>query len=730
MRQQDSDGRLPVRDIVAIQDRFYILATSSMAEEQSRVLKNGETFVVFDRYGDIKPVGFEGVYHEGTRYLSSLLLRLEEERPLLLSSKVKEDNAHIAVDLTNADVYGDGALILPRGILHILRTQVLLDGLYLERLSVRNYGLAPVDTHIMLHVAADYADIFEVRGMRRDVRGHCLPSHRERDALVLAYRGLDDVVRRTTIAVQPAPAALGPGFARLDVRLAPDAEVSWEVAVACELGDSVRPVVSVPAALEQVIRTLRRQCDQTCAVCTSNEPFNDWINRSLADLAMMTSETAEGPYPYAGVPWFSAPFGRDGIITALEVLWTNPMLARGVLQFLAATQAESTSVEQDAQPGKILHEMRRGEMAALGEIPFARYYGSQDATPLFVMLAAAYYARTADRAFIERLWPSIARALRWIDEYGDVDGDGFVEYERRSPTGLVHQGWKDSHDAVFHDDGRLAEPPIALCEVQGYVYAAWRGAAALMAMLGDAAAAARLEARAGALRRRFDAAFWCEGIGTYALALDGQKRPCRVRTSNAGQCLFTEIALPDRARRVAAGLLSESGFSGWGVRTVASDAARYNPMSYHNGSVWLHDNALIAHGLSRYSLQDDALVLLGALFDVSVFVPFHRQPELFCGFTRRPGESPTLYPVACAPQAWAAGAPFLLLQACLGLEIDAPRRQVRFQRAVLPTFLHEVRLTGLRVGGAELDLLLTRHDTHVVISVLRRRGDVEVLSFA
>jgi glycogen debranching enzyme len=721
-----------VEDVIQVQDQFYILASTARADERARVLKHGHTFAVFDHYGDVTPVGIgeQGVFHEGTRFLSRLALRIGRVRPLLLSSTVKQSNDLFLIDLTNPDISLDGQVVIPRGTLHVFRTKFLWNGACYERIRISNHGLQALQFALNLRFEADFADIFEVRGAVRPRRGERGPEVIESTSVSIPYVGLDGVLRQTVLELDPAPQELTASHARFDLQLEPQAAQTLSLTLVCEGSATEDHRVGFDEALGAAAGGLPKSREHQCEVHTSNEQFNDWLNRSVADIHMMITDTPSGPYPYGGVPWFSAPFGRDGIVTALEMLWMDPRLARGVLSYLAATQATISDAVHDAEPGKILHESRRGEMAALGEVPFGQYYGSVDATPLFVILAGAYYDRTADAPFAESIWPNVERALQWIDTYGDADGDGFVEYLRRSPKGLVQQGWKDSHDSVFHADGGFAEGPIALCEVQGYVYAARLAASRLAHVLGRHEQSRALARQAEQIRQAFEDRFWSEDLRTYVLALDGAKAPCRVRTSNAGHCLFSGIASKERARAVAETLLAHDSFSGWGVRTVAAVERRYNPMSYHNGSIWPHDNALIAMGLARYGLNERALEILTGLFDASLFMDLHRMPELFCGFKRRVGEGPTLYPVACAPQSWAAAAPFMLLQAGLGMTVDAPRRQLTFRRPMLPESLERIRINRLRVGDSSVDLILERHVHNVGVNVLRRSGDLEIITLS
>ena len=715
-----------MQDVIKIEDQYYILISSSRTARKTAVLKHGDTFAVFDAFGDIAAAGLDepGLYHEGTRFLSRLTLRLGDDRPLLLSSRTSTTNDVFGADLTNPDVLSGQEVVLARDLVHLFRARYLSNGRCMERVRLVNYGPGPVLLPLTFSFAADFADIFEVRGTRRERRGTLLPVNKGRNFVELAYEGLDRRVRRTRLTWNAPPDQLREDSARFLVALEPQGTRTIELAVACD--EEAAAPADFDETLVEVVARRQRLAGRCCAITSSSEQFAEWLARSAHDLEMLMTETPHGPYPYAGVPWFSTPFGRDGIITALEVLWANPSIARGVLQYLAESQASEMKAEQDAEPGKILHETRSGEMAALGEVPFGRYYGSVDSTPLFVMLAGEYVRRTRDIDFAAAIWPNVERALAWIDDYGDRDGDGFVEYARRSADGLVQQGWKDSQDSVFHADGTLAQPPIALCEVQGYVFAARLAAATLARALGSDARADGLERSAAALRERFEEAFWCEELGTYALALDGRKEQCRVLSSNPGHCLFTGIAGREHAMATAEALTANAMFSGWGIRTVGARAARYNPMSYHNGSVWPHDNALAAAGFARYGLGAAAARVLSAMFDASHFVDLRRMPELFCGFRRRAGEGPTLYPVACAPQAWAAGAVFLLLQACLGLSIDAMAQRISIVRPQLPPSLDKITLRGLTVGDASVDLLFQRHKIDVAVTVLDRSGDVVI----
>ncbi len=711
--------------------QFAIAVSATLQQRRTRTLKHGDTFAVFDHRGDVggEPGNPEGIYRRDTRMLSQLQLLLQEGRPLLLSSTTQDDNAVFTADLSNPDLLEDGKIALRRENVHLNRMKFVWNGACYERLVVRNYSERPLNLRLSYRFASDFADLFEVRGEHRSARGQSSAALESDHAVALRYLGLDQIERMTQMEFYPAPQTLTTASAAFELALHPRA--TRRIFLRIGLNGAAQGEWTGRTfyrRLRAARHALKDSSARAASVDSSNSVYNEVVRRSVSDLYMLITDTPQGPYPYAGIPWFSTPFGRDGIITALMTLWLDPSIARGVLGFLAATQATAVEPERDAEPGKILHEMRHGEMANLHEVPFGRYYGSIDATPLFLLLLGEYFRRTGDLETVRSLWPNAEAALAWIDRYGDRDGDGFVEYHRQTQEGLANQGWKDSFDAIFHQDGRLAEGPIALCEVQAYVYGAKRHAAVLAEALGIPQRATVLAAQAESLREKFESQFWCEDLSTYALALDGAKRPCRVIASNAGQVLFTGIASAERAQRVAVTLFSPAVFGGWGIRTVGASESRYNPMSYHNGSIWPHDNGLIALGFARYGLQKSAARVFSALFDAATYMDLRRLPELFCGFPRRERNAPTQYPVACSPQAWASATPLCLLQASLGLELLDRTGEIKFYRPTLPDFLDHVRLRNLRLSTGSVDVLLHRQDDNVGVTVTRRDGDVVVVT--
>jgi len=716
-----------MEEFIEVNDQFYVLASSSLADQRIRVLKHDDTLAVFDAFGDMRPVSqsAQGIYDGATRHLSSLGLKICGTKPMLLSSNVKYNNSRLTVDLTNRDILDDDGHGVTRGTVHIQRSKVLWQNACYEQVRLMNFGVGPLKLSLSSKFGADFKDMFEIRGVRRERHGEIsLPDVSDR-SISYSYAGLDGVIRTTHLQCSPPPSRITEDEVVYSFRLEPQEERLFEFVTVCGAAD--RRLPSFHEALKRADHRAESVRQTGSRVRTTNTQFDNWIRRSSADLYMMITETEAGHYPYAGVPWFNTVFGRDGIITAYQMLWINSEIARGVLTFLARTQASERDAFSDAEPGKILHELRRGEMVATGEVPFQRYYGSSDATPLFIVLADAYEATTGDLEFIRSVWPNIMRALHWIDHFGDQDGDGFVEYLRQSPRGLRNQGWKDSDDSVFHEDGELAQGPIALCEVQGYVYQAKRGAARLARRLGDGELSARLETQAAHLKRVFEETYWCEELCSYGLALDGEKKLCRVRSSNAGHLLFSKIVGEERALRMAEGFFGADMFSGWGIRTISTASSRYNPMSYHNGAIWPHDNALIAEGLGHYGEKARVLRLVEALFHVSETVDLNRLPELYCGFPRRTGEGPTLYPVACLPQAWASGSVFSFLKALLGMHVDGVTETLRFHAPVLPDYLPHLTIHNMRVGRTLSDLII-RQPKHgsAKVEVVPKKGTLQI----
>jgi glycogen debranching enzyme len=713
-RQSERDGH-EAEQIHAAADRSPPRARET--------LKHDDAFAIIDILGDIGAFGHrsDGLFCRDTRYLSRLELLIARNPPLILGSALDSNDLQLCSDMTNTDIYDSGVLWLHKDVVHVYRTTYVLDGALRQRLAITNHGNANLKLPVSLFFDNDFADIFEVRGMRRNRRGTVERHIASPQTVILKYTGLDAVVRQTKIEIDPKPEVLNETSALFTLDLPPKKTQRIFFTALTDISSKGAPCFYA-SGLRDARRSIRRSQICETEISASDPDVDAVLKRAVADLRILTTSTADGLYPYAGTPWYSTTFGRDALITALQLLWFNPSIAQGVLRRLARYQAVAFDADADAQPGKILHEMRSGEMAALREIPFGLYYGSVDSTPLFIVVAGAYVDATGDKNFLAEIWPAVLRALQWIDCHGDHDGDGFVEYARETESGLANQGWKDSHDSVFHSDGALAKGAIALVEVQGYVYAAKMAAAKMAELMAEPKLPAELRGQAEALREKFERSFWIEEIGTYALALDGEKNPTRVRSSNAGHVLCTGIAAPERANAVIDQMISPSFFTGWGIRTIAGSEARYNPMSYHNGSVWPHDNAMIAAGFARYGRARDIKILFDGLLDAALAMDQKRLPELFCGFRRRAGRTPILYPVACSPQAWASGAMIHMLSSMLGLKLDAASGTVILDGGYLPARLNEISITNLRVGEGALDLVINQNKHGLTADVRNSRG--------
>jgi glycogen debranching enzyme len=706
--------------------------TSGEAEITKRLptqfyaLKEGDTFVVADTFGDITGES-DGLFNFDTRLLSRFIMTFGGANPSLLSSAVSRDNVFFTCNVTNKPLPALGGPSTPQGVLHVERARFLWKDRLFERISCVNYGFHQITVPLTFHFGSDFVDMFEVRGKSRPLRGKMLGAEVASDTVTFRYTGLDHVVRTTAISFSVRPDALSERRADFTVKLAPDARKEIYIEIGAVPGRPSRAAFRSSAACARV--AMRRRVRRGARPLSSGRLFNEWIEKSRSDLALLTTDLATGPYPYAGIPWFSTAFGRDAIISSLQLLWVDPALAKGVLRFLADTQAKETSPYQDAEPGKIMHETRTGEMTALKEVPFARYYGGVDTTPLFVVLAGAYAKRTGDLALIETLWPALEAAMSWIAQASEDTADGFLVYARGMKSGLTNQSWKDSDDSIFHANGRIPHGPIAALEVQGYVFAAMLSMATLHERFGNDEAATRFRQSADRIRANVEARFWMEDQNFYGIAIDGADALCRVRASNPGHLLFVGLPTPERARLVTQSLLSSAFDSGWGIRTLAPNQTHFNPMSYHNGSVWPHDTALCAAGIARYGERAGVVRLLNQMFETAVAFGM-RLPELFCGFSRAAGEPPIAYPVACLPQAWAAGSFFMMLQACLGLCIDGWRGEIHIDHPHLPIGIDRLEIHQLAVKNRRANLVFQRVGSRVVAFAEGPPGGIPVIVHA
>jgi glycogen debranching enzyme len=699
----------------------------------SLTLIDGKTFLATNVAGDIVPPGAPdvGFFHEDTRFLSHLEFRLDGQRSVVLSSSTEKTFVS-QIELTTGNITLRDSFDLPENTIHIRREQLLASDILFDRYTFENFNRCPVAFTVEVTCNADFVDVFQVRGTARLSHGQYYQPLVEDDGLIFSYRGLDDVLRQTVVRMNPPPVEIAGNTARWELHLEPLRKTALEVTVTprVENKESRAEVYEFDAQLHARRAAFQEFDSASTSFTSSNSVFDNLFRNAMGDFHALRIPFGQEHVIAAGIPWFATIFGRDSIIAAYQTLSLNPELAKDTLRVLARYQASEVDDWRDAQPGKILHESREGEMTRCGEMPFGPYYGSVDATPLWLILLSETYNWTADEALAREMLPHVYRALDWIDQYGDIDGDGFVEYLRRSPRGLANQGWKDSWDANIHRDGSIANPPIALCEVQGYVYDAKYRISSLLKAFGDPERAEKCRREANDLARRFDKTFWSAERGYYSMALDCDKKPLDVISSNPGHLLWSRIINRERARVVTQRLMQEDMFSGWGWRTMAQSEQVFNPLSYHRGSVWPHDNSLIAHGMALNEFREPALRILGALFQAAMEFRDYRLPELFCGVQRRPFDEPVHYPVSCSPQAWASGSLFLILTSVLGIRPSAHRKELNIINPQLPDWLGYLHIRNLKIGNSRVGLDFTRRDHRTFCNVVDISGDKLLVNVA
>ncbi|MFP5503514.1 MAG: glycogen debranching N-terminal domain-containing protein [Candidatus Sericytochromatia bacterium] len=702
-----------------------------------QVIKQDNLFLISDTDGGIynRCNCGTGLYFQDTRFLNGFELELEGESPTLLSSTA-DKNYMSRIEFMNSELHLKDGTHVPQESLYISSQRLIKDYIH-EKLEFVNYNHFDVTLQLRLVLSADFSDMFEVRGAFRGDRGEFFHPKITEDAVLFSYLGADQVMRRTRIRFKTPPSEIKP----IELSHATGAEVAFEVTIKggggrSELELTLEPLIEEAGATlpeptmpftvlqEHLQDEQDRRRGGFTRLSSDHEIYNMVLARNVLDLESLTTMMEDtGPYIVAGIPWYACPFGRDALITAIQSLMLGPELAKGTVRYLAKFQGRDLNDFRDEEPGKILHEVRFGELTNLGQVPHSPYYGTIDATPLFLVTISEIFRWTGDLGFVREMWESIEQALMWIDAYGDLDGDGFLEYATRSERGLFNQCWKDSNISNIRPDFSIAQPPIAVAEVQGYVYDAKRRVAELCYLMDLRVMGDRLIREAEELKVAFNKRFWLEEEGFYALALDADKQPVRTLTSNIGHCLWSGIIDKDRQGLVAEQMLSAGMFSGWGIRTLSADMPPYNPLSYHNGSIWPHDNSLIAKGMADTGHVAEAQRVMNALYQAALHFPYYRLPELFCGFSKQ-GEMdrPVPYPVACAPQAWAAGAPFLLLQSILGLNPDASKGHLVIRQPSLPPWLENVYLKGLRIGESSVDLRFMQMNGVTTVTPLDKSG--------
>jgi glycogen debranching enzyme len=711
-------------DVSATVDGERSLATLALptaGDVEQLVRAHGTTFLVTNRRGDIAPAGARelGFFSQDTRHLSHLELTISGAELVHLSSSSRGD-AYNQIDLMASGLEPGDVLDDPQNYLHVRRRQ-LVDEELVETIELTSFLRQRTIVRPCIALAADFVHMFEVRGARRPVRGVLNAPRVTDDTIELSYRGLDGKTYKTRIELSPRPIAIQPTGARFELSVEPGETVTVFV--------RVRPSrsggrVTRGAPFEERAARLRAEAEairsRSARFVCDNATIQLVLDQSAMDLAALRTRIGPHEIVAAGIPWFCCPFGRDALIASYSALLLDPELAIESLRALASYQGKTFDPETEEEPGKIFHELRFGEMVETREIPHRPYYGAIDATPLFVIVADAAYKITADRAFLEDMRGPVLRALEWIDQRTE-EGKQFLTYQRQSPRGLDNQGWKDSRSGVSFPDGRVAEPPIAVVEVQGYCVDAYERGARLLSHLGEHELASRYRARGERMREKIEAELWLEKEGRYAFAIDGHGAKLPTIVSNVGHLLWSRVPRPERAMATAELLFDPRSFSGYGIRTLATGQPVYNPLSYHNGTVWPHDNALIAKGMANYRLTSHATRIFEGLVAAMASLRDHRLPELFCGHRLEGGEV-VQYPVACRPQAWAAAAPFLLTQAVLGIHADGPGGRLAIRNPSMPPSMKRISLEGLRVGASRVDVRFRQVGKQVHVERLDVRG--------
>ena len=744
-------------DIVELDGRKFVPAekltipewacVASKRMQQTLTLKDDDLFLITDTLGNISgclddeaSAGL-GLFCRDTRFLSRLELQIEGLAPVFLSSTAQKG---FALSVLCANPYVEGKLQAETvGV----RRELVLNGALFEELTVTNYSRNPASFELSLSFDADFADLFQIRGFTRDSQGRLMRRVREVNEeaqdvaalqalaletgeLTLAYEGLDQAIAESRIQFLHRMPDRFKGYTALwNLKLEPHETLRLGYRLQPWLSSQPASAVNPPVTMRQALaaESMEEQnwCDSATRIRSDNRAFNQVIERAEQDIYLLRQSFSKGKVLAAGIPWFSTLFGRDSIIAAMQTLVLDPKIAYDTLLTLASYQGKVEDEWREEEPGKILHELRLGEMARCGEVPHTPYYGTVDATPLWLMLYADYYAWTHDRDTLEQLWDNAVAAMDWIDR--NCKETGYLSYYRRSHRGLRNQGWKDSEDCIVDRFGELAKGAIALSEVQGYVYAAKVKLSEIARMKKRLDLADRWLEDARVLQERFNRDFWVEDQGYCAIALDGDGKAVDGISSNPGHCLNLGILHPEKACSVAERLRAPDMFNGWGIRTLSSLSPAYNPMGYHIGSVWPHDNGLIALGLRSLGLVDQALEVAQGIVDMTLQQPYQRPPELFCGYERTPDSSPVRYPVACSPQAWASGAIFQFLQIMVNLVPDAPSNCLRIVDPALPESLHHLSVHNLRIGQTLLDLDFERANGTTACRVTKKRGNLRVI---